>query len=76
MWMSADVFFAGQLFDRDILVRIFFPGKDVEGEALACLVEHTLRLLGLFEQVSDLRERCDTRENAVAEQARDLIKDH
>jgi hypothetical protein len=73
---GADVFFAGQLFDGDVFVGVVVAGEHVEGEAFAGFVEHALRLLGLLEQVGDLRERGDARNDAVAEQAGDLIQHH
>ena len=73
---GADVFFAGQLFDRDVFVGVFFAGEHVEGEPFAGFVEHALRLLGLLQQVGDLRERGDAGNDAVAEQAGDLVEHH
>ena len=58
---GADVFFAGELLDRDVFVGVVVSGEHVEGEAFAGFVEDALRLLGFFEQVGDLRERGDAR---------------
>jgi hypothetical protein len=55
----ADVFFRGQLLDRDVFVGIVVGRDHVEGQPFGGLVEHALRLLGLLEQVGDLRERRD-----------------
>ena len=73
---GADVFFAGQLLDGDVFVLVVVAGEHVEGEAFAGFVEHALRLLGLLEQVGDLRERGDAGEDAMAEQAGDLVEHH
>jgi hypothetical protein len=51
-------------------------GEISSSEAFGGLVEHALRLLGLLEQVGDLRERGDARDEALAEQARDLVEHH
>ena len=73
---GADVFFAGQLLDGDVFVGVFVAGEHVEGEAFAGFVEHALRLLGLLEQVGDLRERGHAGNDALAEQAGDLVEHH
>ena len=73
---GADVFFAGELLDGDVFVGVVVAGEDVEGEAFAGLVENALRLLGLLQQVGDLRERGDAGDDAVAEQAGDLVEHH
>ena len=59
----ADVFFAGQLLDRDVFVAVFVAGQHVEGQSFAGLIENALRLLGLLQQIGDLRERGDARRN-------------
>ena len=73
----ADVLIAGQLLDGDALV---FGGivttEYVEGEAFAGFIEYALRLLGLLEQVGDLREGCDASDDAVAEKAGDFVEHH
>ena len=74
---GADVFIAGQLFDGDVFVGIaVIAGDDVEGEAFAGFVEDALRLFGLLEQVGDLRERGDARDDAVAKEAGDFVEHH
>jgi hypothetical protein len=73
---GADVFFAGELFDGDVFVGIVVAGEDVEGEAFAGFIEDALRLLGFFEQVGDLREGGDAGDDAMGEQAGDLVEDH
>jgi hypothetical protein len=50
-----DVVVVGELLDGDVLFGVLLIGEHVEGEALAGLVEHALRLLVLLEQVGDLR---------------------
>ncbi len=55
----ADVFFRGQLLDRDVFIRVVFAGDDVKGQPLGRFIEHALRLLRFLEQVGDLRERGD-----------------
>ena len=67
---------AGQLLDGDVLVGVVFAGEHIKGEALGGFVEHALRLLGLLEQVGDLRERGDAGDDALAEQAGDLVEHH
>ena len=74
---GTDVFVAGQLLDGDVFVGgSVFAGDDVEGEPFAGFVKHALRLLGLLQQVSDLRERGDARDDAMAEQAGDFVEHH
>ena len=73
---GADVFFAGQLLNGDVFVGVFVAGEHVEGEAFAGFVEHALRLLGLLEQIGDLRERGYAGNDAMAEQAGNLIEHH
>src|ERR1700733_6292902 len=73
---GADVFFAGELLDGDVFFRVFIAGQHVEGEAFAGFVQHALRLLGFFQQVSDLRQGRHAGDNAIAEQAGDLIENH
>jgi hypothetical protein len=62
--MGRDVVFAGEALDGDVLVGVLVAGEHVEGEALAGLVEDALRLLGLLEQVGDLREGGDAGQDA------------
>ncbi len=71
-----DVVFGGDALDGDVLVGVVFAGEHVEGQAFAGFVEHALRLLGLLEQVGDLRERGDAGDQALAEQAGDLVEHH
>ena len=73
---GADVFFAGELLDGDVFVGVVVAGEHVEGESFAGFVENALRLLGLFQQVGDLRERGHARQDAMAEQAGDLVQHH
>ena len=73
---GADVFFAGQLLDGDILVGVFVAGQHIEGQPLAGFVQHALRLLGFLQQVGDLRERRHARKNAMREQAGNLVQNH
>ena len=67
---------AVRLLDGDVFVGVVFAGEHVEGEAFGGFVEHALRLLGLLEQVGDLRERGDAGDEARAEQAGDLVEHH
>ena len=46
---------AGQLLDRDGLVGVLVFGDDIEREAFAGFFQHALRLLGLLQDVADLR---------------------
>ena len=73
---GADVFFAGQLLDGDVFVGVFVAGEHVEGEPFAGFVEHALRLLGFLQQVGNLRERGHAGDDAMAEQAGDLVEHH
>ena len=73
---GADVFFAGQLLNGDVFIGVFVAGEHVEGKTFAGLVEHALRLLGFFEQVSDLRKRGYAGDDAVTEQPGDLVEHH
>src|ERR1700733_3426990 len=73
---GADVFFAGELLDGDVFFRVFIAGQHVEGEAFAGFVQHALRLLGFFQQVSDLRQGRHASDDAIAEQAGYLIENH
>ena len=73
---GADVFFAGELLDGDVFVGFVVAGEHIEGEAFAGFVEHALRLLGFLQQVGDLRERGDAGDDAMAEQAGDLVEHH
>jgi hypothetical protein len=73
---GADVFFAGELFDGYVFVGAVVAGEDVEGEAFAGFIENALRLLGFFEQVSDLREGGDAGDDAMGEEAGDLVENH
>lgn len=47
-----------QLLNRERLVGVLVVAHHVERETLRDLVQHALRLLGLLQQVGDLRERC------------------
>ncbi len=73
---GADVFFAGELLDRNIFVGIVFAAHHVEGEAFAGFLKHALRLLGLLQDLSDLRERGNARHDAMAEQPGNLVEHH
>ena len=73
---GADVLFRGELLDRDVLIGIVFGRNDVEREAFGRLVEHPLRLLRLLEQVGDLRERGHPGDDALPQQAADLVQHH
>ncbi len=73
---GADIFFARQLLNGDVLVLVVVAGEHVEGEAFAGFIENALRLLGFLEQVGDLRESGYAGKNAVAEQAGDFIQHH
>ena len=48
----------------------------VEREAFAGFFQHALRLLGLLEQVGDLRERGNLGDDALAQQQADLVDHH
>ena len=69
---SSLVSFSMEMFSSGVVVA----GEHVEGEALAGFIEHALRLLGFLEQVGDLRERGHAGNDAVAEQAGDLVEHH
>ena len=47
----------GKLVDGERFVGVVFVADDIEREAFGDFFEHALRLLGLLEQVGDLRER-------------------
>ena len=49
----------GQLVDGERFVRVLFVADHVQREAFGDFFEHALRLLGLLEQIGDLRERGD-----------------
>ena len=72
----ADVFFAGQLLDRDVFVGVVFASEHIEREPFAGLVEHALRLLRLLQQIGDLRERGDAGDDAMTEQAGNFVEHH
>ena len=73
---GADVFFRGELLDRDVLVGVVFRGEDVEGETLGGLVEDALGLLGFLEQVGNLRKGGHTGDDSLPQQAADLVQHH
>ncbi len=73
---GADVLFAGQLLDGDILVGVFVAGQHVEGQPFAGLVQHALRLLGLLQQVGNLRKSRHARDDPMREQPGNLIQHH
>src|ERR1700739_2736366 len=74
---GTDVLIAGQLLDGDVFVGLgVVAGEDVEGQAFAGFVEDTLRLLGFLEQVSNLREGGDARDDAMTEQTGDFVEHH
>ena len=59
--------------DRQRLVLIVLVADHVEREALGHLFEHALRLLGLLEQIGDLRERRHLDAQLLVEQQRQLV---
>ena len=69
---SSLVSFSIEMFSSEVV----FAGEHIEGEAFAGFVEHALRLLGLLQQVGDLREGGDARDDAMAQQAGDLVEHH
>src|SRR5438309_87105 len=71
-----NVAFAREPLDRDVLVGVVVAGEHVEGEALAGLFEDALALLGLFQQVGDLREGGYSDYEPLTEQAGDLVEHH
>ena len=62
-----------QLVDRKRFVGIFLFADDVQRETFGDFFEHALGLLGLLEQVRDLRKRGDLDAQFLAEQHRQLI---
>ena len=73
---GADVFFAGELLDGDVFVGVVVAGQHIEGEPFAGFVQNALRLLRLFQQVGDLRERGHAGDDAMAQQSGDLVQHH
>jgi len=74
---GADVLgLAGELFDGNVFVGVVVAGDDIEGEPFAGFVEDALRLLGLLQQIGDLRKSGYADKDARPEQVRDLIEDH
>ena len=73
---GADVGLGRQLLDGDGLVGVLVFGDDVEREALAGFFQHALRLLGLLQDVADLRQRGDLGGDAPAQQQADLVDHH
>ena len=71
-----DVVIGCEFLDGDVFVGGVFAGEHVEGETFSGFVEYALRLLGLLEEVGDLRERGDAGDDAGAEQAGDLVEHH
>ena len=71
-----EIVFAGEALDGDVLVGIVFGREDVERQPFRCFVEDALGLLGLLEQIGDLREGGDAGDEAGAEEAGDLVEDH
>ena len=63
----------GQLVDRERFVGVLFVADDVEREAFGDLFENPLGLLGLLEQVGDLRERGDLDLQLLLEQHGQLV---
>ena len=63
----------GQLVDGERLVRVAFFADHVEREAFGDLFEHALRLLGLLEQLGDLRERGDLDAQLLVQQQGQLV---
>ena len=74
---GTDVAFRRQPLDRDGLVGCAFVlADDIERESFAGLFQHALRLLGLLQNVADLRERGDLGDDALAQQQADLVDHH
>ena len=73
---GADIGLGRQLLDRDGFFGVFVLGDDIQGEAFAGLIQHALRLLGLLENVVDLRKGRNFRRDAPAEQQPDLVDHH
>ena len=63
----------GELVDGERLVRIVFFADHVEREAFGDFFQHALRLLGLLEQVGDLRKRGDLDAQLLVQQQRQLV---
>ena len=63
----------GQLVDGEGLVRIAVFGDDVEREAFGDFLEDALRLLGLLEELGNLREGGDFDAQLLVEQQRQFV---
>ena len=63
----------GQLVDGERFVGVAVVADHVEREALGDLFENALRLLGLLEQVGDLRERGDLDAQLLVQQQRQFV---
>jgi hypothetical protein len=73
---GADVGLGRQLLDGDGLVGVLVFRDDIEREAFAGFLQHALRLLGLLQDVVDLRERGDLDGDATPQQQADLVDHH
>ena len=71
-----DVFFRGQLLDRDIFVRVLLGEITSKVSPSRRLIQHALRLLRLLQEIGDLRQRGHARDHALAQQAGDLVQHH
>ncbi len=63
----------GQAIDGERLVAVFFFAHYIERKALGHFFEHALRLLGLLEQVGDLRERSHPDTQLLPQQDREFV---
>ena len=74
---GADVALRRQLIDRNCLFAGRFVFADyIQRKSFAGLFQHALRLLGLFENVTDLLERRNFGDNPLAQQKADFIDHH
>ena len=71
-----DVLFRRKTFDRDGLVPGLVLTHDVEGETLGSLIEYTLRLFCLFENLFDLHQRRDFGLHPLVQQQANLVDHH
>ena len=73
----ADVALRGQPVDGDgFFAGLLVFADDVQREAFAGFFQHALRLLGLLEDVADLRQGGNLGEDALAQQQADLVDHH
>src|SRR5262249_48265226 len=73
---GAAVALGGEPLDGDGLVSSLVFADDVEDEALAGFFQYALGLLGLLEDVTDLRARRDFGDDPLAEQQTKLVDHH